>query len=175
MLLTVSDGLPLTPAWSADGQWVYFAEADSRQVFHLKRIPVVGGAVEAVPIRRWDWGEPTATVHVTTTDASSGRPVAARLGVVDGQGHPVIPDAGQSRFDGQNGRIFFYSPGTIALTVPAGSIEVSAVQGLATPEVSQRVQVEPGEVAEVRLALEPVWDPRAEGWISGDHHFHLNY
>jgi len=35
--------------------------------------------------------------------------------------------------------------------------------------------VQPGEVAEVRLVLEPVWDPRAEGWISGDHHFHLNY
>lgn len=174
VLLTASDGLPLTPAWSADGQWIYFAEADQREVFHLKRIRVVGGPVETVPIHRWDWNEPTATVRVTTTDATN-RPVAARLDVVDGQGHPVIPDAGQSRFDGQNGRVFFYSPGTIELTVPAGSVRVSAVQGLATPEASQTVQAKPGGVTEVTLALEPVWDARADGWISGDHHFHLNY
>jgi TolB protein len=37
------------------------------------------------------------------------------------------------------------------------------------------VTVEPGRVTEVTLTLSPLWDAAAEGWLSGDHHFHLNY
>ena len=64
----------------------------------------------------------------------------------------------------------------IEVTVPAGEVTVSAVQGLATPEATARVRAEAGAaVAEVDLALERVWDAEAGGWSSGEHHFHLNY
>jgi TolB protein len=175
LLLTASDGLPLAPAWSADGRHVYFAEADDAEVMALKRVARDGGRVEVIPVLRWDWGEPTGTLRITTTLAGSSAPAASRLSVVDGGGHPAVPMGAQSRFDGQNGRVFFYSPGVIDVTVPAGSVRVAAVQGLATPEVSEMVRVGPGEIREVALALGPVWDARAAGWISGDHHFHLNY
>lgn len=175
VMLTASAGLPLTPAWSADGRSIYFAEADDREVMALKRIDRGGGAVEVIPVRRWDWGEPTAVVRIATYVNGASRPAPTRLSVVDGNGHPAVPSASQSRFDGQNGRVFFYSPGVVEITVPAGSVTVSAVQGITTPEVTVTAQVDAGEVRDMALTLEAVWDPRDAGWISGDHHFHLNY
>ena len=181
-VLLVDDRFPLTPSWSADGEWIFFGEADGGEGMGLHRVSRNGGPVEEVAIRSWDWGTPTATVRVRTTLASSSMgasigppPAPARLNVVDGAGHPVVPDDAEPHFDGQSGRVFFYSPGTIDLVVPAGPVTVSAVQGLATPEVTETVEARPGTVTELTLELAPVWNARAAGWSSADHHFHLNY
>ena len=175
-ILLASGGLPLTPAWGPSGDWVYFAEADDRERMNLKRVRAAGGAVEAVEVTAWDWGAATASLRIRTVTEEGGAPVAARLAVVDGAGHPLVPDGPAARFDGQSGRVFFYSPGVIELTVPVGDVRVSAVQGLATPESSTTVQVAAASgVAEVEVVLSPVWDARASGWSSGEHHFHLNY
>ncbi len=175
VLLTASDGLPLTPAWSPDGHWIYFSEANEHEVMELKRISRSGGPVEVIPVLRWDWGAPTATLRITTRLDGAMVPSPARLSVVDVRGHPAVPHQTQSRFDGQNGRVFFYSAGVVEVTIPAGDFRISAVQGITTPEVFLTGSVGPGEVRELSIALQPVWDPRADGWISGDHHFHLNY
>lgn len=172
-LLLVGGRMPLTPAWSADGEWIYFSEADANNVMQLHRVRAVGGPVEGVPITGWEWGEPTATVRIVTE--VNGRLSPARLNILDAQGHPAVPDLDKPHFDGQSGRVFFYSPGSIQVTVPAGSVSVSAVQGLATPEVTRTADARPGQVTEVSLRLDPVWDARAAGWTSADHHFHLNY
>ncbi len=175
-ILLASGGLPLTPAWGPSGEWVYFAEADDRERMNLKRVRAAGGPVEAVEVTAWDWGAATASLRIRTVTEEGGAPVAARLAVVDGAGHPLVPDGPAARFDGQSGRVFFYSPGVIELTVPVGDVRVSAVQGLATPESSTTVQVAAASgVAEVEVVLSPVWDARASGWSSGEHHFHLNY
>ena len=39
----------------------------------------------------------------------------------------------------------------------------------------RRFPVSPGETAEAELVFEPLWDARAHGYRSADHHFHLNY
>ena len=175
-ILLASGGLPLTPAWDPSGEWVYFSEADDRERLRLKRVRAAGGPVDEVDVVGWDWGAPTATIRIRTMREEGGPPVPARLEVVDGSGHPAVPDASAARFDGQSGRVFFYSPGVIEVTVPAGEVAVSAVQGLATPEASVTVQAgaEAG-TAEVDVVLPSVWDARAGGWSSGEHHFHLNY
>ncbi len=172
-ILLVGGGMPLTPAWSADGEWIYYSEADSDEVVKLRRVRAVGGKPEDVLIHGWDWGEPTATVRIATE--IDGRLAPARLNVRDGLGHPVVPNTDKAHFDGQSGRVFFYSPGSIEVTVPAGELTVSAVQGLSTPEVTRVVGVQSGRVTEVNVRLDPVWDARAAGWTSADHHFHLNY
>ena len=175
-ILLASGGLPLTPAWDPSGEWVYFAEADDGERLKLKRVRAAGGPIEAVEVTAWDWGVATASLRIRTVTEEGGAPVAARLTVVDGAGHPLVPDGPASRFDGQSGRVFFYSPGVIELTVPGGEVTVSAVQGLATPEASATVQVGAASgAAEVEVVLSPVWDARAGGWSSGEHHFHLNY
>lgn len=175
-ILLASGGLPLTPAWDPSGEWVYFAEADDGERLNLKRVRAAGGPVEAVEVTAWDWGAATASLRIRTVTEEGGAPVAARLAVADGAGHPLVPDGPASRFDGQSGRVFFYSPGVIELIVPVGEVTVSAVQGLATPESSETVQVAAASgTAEVEVVLSPVWDARAGGWSSGEHHFHLNY
>ncbi|MCG8467150.1 MAG: CehA/McbA family metallohydrolase [Gemmatimonadetes bacterium] len=174
-ILLRGGGLPLTPAWDPTGEWIYFAEADADERVRLRRIRAVGGEAEDVPVRTWDWGEPTATLRVRTTLEPGGAPVPARLNAIDRDGHPALATGSVPRFDGQNGRVFFYSPGVVELTLPVGSATVAAVRGLATPEATRTVELVPQYVTEVELVLEPVWDARANGWISGEHHFHLNY
>ncbi|SVE48851.1 uncharacterized protein METZ01_LOCUS501705, partial [marine metagenome] len=157
VFLTSANGLPLTPNWSANGNWIYFSEADKNQVFQLKRISSVGGFVEMVPIVHWDWGEPTTTINLVTKLKGSNKPAPSRLNVVDANGHPIIPNKGQSRFDGQNGRVFFYSRGEIELTVTPGTFRVSAVQGLTTPKVTKEIKIKRLGEKQVLLQLEPVW------------------
>ena len=179
------EGSPLSPAWSPDGHWVYFAQADARETTGLKRVRAAGGPVEDVAVGAWEWGAEPARVRVRTRiagDRNSGSMglAPARLNVVDASGHPVTPDHGAAHFDGANGRVFFYSSGLVELSVPAGEdgvaeVVVSAVQGLATPEVRKSVSARAGQTTEVALELAPVWDARTAGWVSGDHHFHLNY
>ena len=95
VFLTSANGLPLTPNWSANGNWIYFSEADENQVFQLKRISSFGGFVEMVPILDWDWGEPTTTINLVTKLKGSNKPAPSRLNVVDANGHPIIPNNGQ--------------------------------------------------------------------------------
>ncbi|MEO7964988.1 MAG: CehA/McbA family metallohydrolase [Gemmatimonadaceae bacterium] len=167
---------PIDPAWSADGKWIYFSEGDSTQRFHLFRIAADGGAPKEVPITHWEWGTPTGRLVVRTKCSScKTEMLPARLYANDAAGHPLTPSSGMARFDGQNGRVYFYSNGSIELEVPAGSVEVRAVRGLATMEKQGHADVAAGGSAVLTLDLEPLWDAHAAGYYAGDHHFHLNY
>lgn len=169
-------GTPLTPAWSRPGgEWVYFSRGDGNAPVRLYRVRAAGGPAEEVAVRTWDWGVETGTVRVRTSMQAGGPPAPARLDVVDATGHPAVPAGSRPWFDGQSGRVYAYSTGIAEYTVPAGSATVAAVQGLATPEVAHTVEVAAGQVTEVEVTLSPVWDARAAGWVSGEHHFHLNY
>ena len=201
----VSGGVPLAPAWSPDGAWVYYAQADETETMGLKRVRAVGGAVEDVTVGQWEWGTRVARLRIRTRTAgaperegatsgsargvdesvapahgASAGMTPARLSVVDASGHSFAPEEGTPHFDGASGRVFFYSSGLAEVVVPTdddgvAQVEVSAVQGLATPEVRKTVAAPAGEATEVVLELAPVWDARKAGWMSGDHHFHLNY
>lgn len=169
------DRLPLAPAWSPDGAWIWFSEAGRDEVFHLYRVPSTGGVAEPFPIASWVPSEARGTLRLTTTWVGTDAPVPARVSVVDADGHPVFPAGHQPRFDGQTGTVFFYTDGVVALDAPAGDVTVTVARGLAAPPVTRTVRVAPGAPAEIRVDLEPVWDARAAGWLSGDQHFHLNY
>lgn len=178
-------GRPIVPSWSADGKFVYFSEGDRSQVPHLYRVAAAGGRVEEVAVSSWEWGVPMARLVIETRcptcapatglGADGAGRNAARLGVRDANGHPLIPTTGMTRFEGQNGRTFFYSPGTITLDVPAGDVTVSAVRGLATRERVVKANVAAGGVTTARVDLAPLWEAQRAGWFSADHHFHLNY
>ncbi len=169
----LAGGMPLTPAWHPDGKSIYYAEADGAQRMRLHRIPADGGQASVVSVQSWNWGAPIGQLRIDTKLAGGGI-TPARVHVADANGHPLVPDEGQPRFDGQNGLAFFYSEGSTLITAPLGQVTVMAVQGLATPTAGTTARIEAAGAA-VELTLAPVWDARANGWMAGDHHFHLNY
>lgn len=173
--LTRKSNLPLTPAWNPDGQTVFFVEADRYQRFNLKRISSFGGETETIPIRVWDWGVPTTHLLVKTRLANENGFIPARLHISDQEGHPLIGETGQARFDSQSGQVYVYSPGTLELEVPLGKIKITATHGLSTPAASAVFEVTDSTTNTVEIELKRVWNPRENGWYSGDHHFHLNY
>ena len=71
--LTDGTRYALTPAFSADGDHVWFVEADENRQFHLKRIQTYGGPVETVQIETWDYGVATGTVRLSVVDADGER------------------------------------------------------------------------------------------------------
>lgn len=178
MELVGARGLPLTPAFMPDGESVIYTEADDNEAFRLRKISTRGGPVTDIPIRGWDFGAPLARVRITTRKADGASPVPARLEVLDPAGHPAVVPGVFPRFDGTHGRIYFYSPGVIEVEVPAasaGEVRITATHGFSSLPATASVAVAPGETAEADLIFEPLWDVRAAGYRSADHHFHLNY
>jgi len=173
VLLTQSLGTPLAPAFSHDGEWVYFAEVNDDQRTELKRISSRGGEVETVAVNNLDWGTDTGTLVIKST--IDGQAAALRMNVIDATGHPAMPERGPVRSEGQNDRIFFYSEGMVELTVPAGKVVVSAVHGFETAEIVEEATVRRNATTTVSLEVEPIWDASENGWYSSDNHFHLNY
>ena len=169
--LTTSQGLPLAPAFDADGEWVYYAEAGKNERTELKRISAKGGEPQTLSVKTWNWGTDTRTVKIISM--IEGKPQPVRMNVVDEFGHPLIPEEGAIRSEGQNGMVFYYSSGEIELTVPVGQITVTAVQGFLTEALTKKVDI--GVNPQVVLDLQRIWEPNKSGWYSGDNHFHLNY
>jgi TolB protein len=173
VLLTRSRGLPLAPAFSHDGQWIYFAESNDEERAELRRIRAAGGPVETLSINKWDWGVPTGRLVIRSENR--GQRVPVRVNVLDASGHPVIPETGAVRSEGQHGRVFFYSDGKIELIAPAGRVTISVVHGFETAERVEIVEVRPDLTTRVTLETVHLWDASAHGWFAGDNHFHLNY
>ena len=166
---------PQMPTWSADGAFVYYAEPDKDERFHLYRVKSTGGEAENISPISWNWGEPTNRVIIKTHKANSNENAAARL-VVTSNGHPVLPETGFARFDGQNGQVYFYTPGAIAVEVPSGELKIQATQGFGISAVTTTKTVKTGETSEIKLEISaPLWNPTADGWYSADLHSHLNY
>ncbi len=167
---------PLMPAWSSDDSFIYFAEPDANERFRLYRTAPRGGVPEDISPLSWNWGEPTARVMVKTRAVNSDANLPVRLTVVDGKGHPVLPDAGQPRFDGQNGNVFFYSPGVIELELPVGDVRVLATHGIGTVAQTATRKIREGKTETIEIEMPaPLWNPALDGWYSADLHSHLNY
>jgi TolB protein len=175
LLVRRDGGRPVDPVWSADGRSVIYSEADAQQTMQLYSVPIVGGAPVALPILRWNEGVDTGVLRIETGCTGCREPLPARLEVRDATGHAQAPATGHLRFDGQNGRTFFYSPGVVTLRVPSGATSVRGVRGLATVEQRVLVTVPANDTVTVRLTLDELWSARANGWVAADHHFHLNY
>ncbi|MDQ4121752.1 MAG: CehA/McbA family metallohydrolase [Acidobacteriota bacterium] len=167
---------PLMPAWSSDSSHIYFVEPDENELLRVYRIPATGGAPEDFSPTFWNWGEPTTRITVKTRRAGEVANLPVRLSITDRNGHPVLPDSGQPRFDGQNGVVFFYSPGVITLEAPAGEVRVQATHGLGYVAANATRRIRAGETETIELEIPaPLWNSVSEGWYSADLHSHLNY
>ncbi len=171
--LTSGSSYAMNPAYSADGESIYYVESAPNQQFRLMQIPAWGGESRELAIRDWDYGVEVGTLVVETRDAA-GRPLPARLSVVAADGHPVASPVGPTYADPQSGRHYVYSDGRIELRVPVGRYQITAARGLMTPSVQATANVRSGRGAETALALTPIWSAREAGYVSVDQHVHLN-
>ncbi len=171
----LTDGRPYatSPAFSADGDHVFFVDLDSDRQFQLMQIATSGGAPTPIEIREWDYGTPTGTLAIELRDAG-GQPTAARVSVEQENGHPVAFPYDATFVDPQTGRHYFYVDEATRLRVPAGRYRISAARGPMMPVDAADAEVAGGDAARVRLSLAPIWDAHANGYVSADHHVHLN-
>jgi TolB protein len=172
ILLTRGEGLPLAPEASMDGRWIYYAECNRNERSELKRISVQGGTPEILTPISWDYGSATSRLKIISKVDGEISPV--RISISHSSGHPIIPEEGRVHSEGENGLVFFYSPGVVEVQAPKGRIEITAVQGFSTEKEVRVVELKDPS-AEVEIELNRIWAPRESGWYSGDLHFHLNY
>ncbi|MFN3997394.1 CehA/McbA family metallohydrolase [Algoriphagus sp.] len=171
--LTDGDPFALTPAFSTDGNQIYFVELDENRQFRLMRIATYGGATEEVKISNWDLGEASGTLNVSVKDAT-GKPITARVSIIREDGYPVAFHEDATFVDPQSGRHYFYLEGESQFNLPVGNYRVTAVRGPMTPMMESTIQVIEGKGVETSLKLTSIWDAAAAGYFSADHHVHLN-
>jgi TolB protein len=173
--LTYDLKLPLTPTFSADGKTIYFVEADAEQTFRLYEIPLVGGAAKELTVASWNWNAPTGRLVVRSHMEGEDGLLPTRVNILDGNGHPLYPNVSNARFDSQNGQYYFHSPGEVEVTAPAGAVTVTTTHGFVAAPATSTTTVAGGAVEVLDISLNRLWNPREQGWYSGDLHFHLNY
>jgi TolB protein len=171
--LTDGDPFAMTPAFSADGTQIYFVDLDENRQFRLMQIATYGGLPEQVTISNWDLGEADGSLNVSVTDAD-GNPVTARVAIAREDGYPVAYHEDATYFDPQSGRHYFYLEGEAQFTLPTGHYRVTAARGPMAPLVESTVEIERNQSASVSLKIVPIWDAAAAGYVSADHHVHLN-
>ncbi len=175
--LTPAGEKALFPTWSADGSRIYYALADADQQFRLMVIPAAGGPAQPVEIRSWDYGARMGELSIATrlTGADgSGRPTPARLAITREDGHPVANPAGPTYVDNQNGPVYFYTDGRTTLELPEGDYRITATHGPFSRPQTHDVRVGAERTVSVSLDIPQIWDAEAAGFVSADHHVHLN-
>lgn len=171
----ITDGSPyaLTPAFSADGESIFYVQQDEHRQFRLMRIRTYGGVPEEIKISRWELGEANGLLEIITTDAT-GDPVTARVSVTHEDGHPIATHEDATFFDPQTGRHYFYVEGSVVMSVPVGTYTVTVARGPMAMVSNSRVQVTSDQQGTVSTTITPIWDATAAGYTSADHHVHLN-
>lgn len=171
----LTDGNPYAtiPAFSADGDNIYYVDLDEDRQFHIMQIPTYGGTPEQLNITKWNYGTPTGTLSLAMAN-SDGDPLTARVSISGADGHPVAFSGDATYFDSQTGRHYFYVEGNANFTLPAGRYSVLAARGPMTPLVETEVEVREGSNARADLTLTEIWDANSAGYVSADHHVHLN-
>lgn len=171
--LTPPGSYALMPAFSADGTNVFYVTPDATQQFRLMSVPTVGGQPRQVEIREWQYASAPGELTIVTQDGG-GKPAPARIALRRADGHGIAAAGGPTYFDPRNGHHYFYSDGSVTLSVPAGRYEIIAVRGPFGMPVSATARVSRGKAATVELELQRLWDAAAAGYVSVDQHVHLN-
>ncbi len=163
----------LFPAWSADGSQIFYVLADKNQQFALMVIGAAGGEPKRVPVERWDYGAPIGELAIVVNGADA-RVSPARLSVTRADGHPLVNPAGATFVDNQNGLGYFYTEGRTRLQLQEGEYRVVATRGPFSLPRETAVHVRAGIKTEITLDVAEIWDAQKAGFVSVDHHVHLN-
>jgi hypothetical protein len=129
-------------------------------------------------------------IRLDVTDAKTGRPVAARVGLYDATGRTPLPSENALpvqrfsdvvRLQWLNRRTFwasenrqaFYVSGRYQARVPAGSYDLIVARGPEYRLIHETVDVRPDVTSALTVPLKRYVDLPSLGWFSADSHIHL--
>ncbi len=179
MQLTYGDFDATNPRWSPDGRRIaYISNEHGNTALMIVAIP--GGATTRVEARRRVYREPVGRLTIGVVDASTGKPMAARVSVTAEDGRGFVPDDawrqaddGFDRHQRKSEISYFHSSGTSTLTVPAGKVTVEVTHGLEYRVARRTVVLSRDGRNSVTIRLTRLM--ALPGWTSGDLHVHMNY
>ena len=179
--LTYGDWDDTSARWSPDAaQIAYVSNRSGLPQLWLLQMP--GGASRQLAVTDRRWRHPRGVVRIQVRD-ERGLATPARVVVTDAAGRFHAPQGAwthHAEFDRNEHPFearYFHSAGDDEVEVPAGSVRIEVMKGLARLPVERRVEVSAGAVTQVAVVLpERPW-PDAPGrrWVSADVHVHMNY
>jgi TolB protein len=167
--------------WSPDGQQIaYISNRDGGLALRLLKFP--GGSSRPLEITARRRLHPSGVLHLVVRD-ERGTATPARVVVTDASGRFYAPaqawmhhaefDRNEAPFEAR----YFHTPGDELIEVPAGTVSVEVMKGLAREPVRRSVAVGAGATSEVAVVLPTRRWPDGPGrrWVSADVHVHMNY
>jgi hypothetical protein len=149
------------------GDYVLYAAAKNYSQSERTPVQVTAGAVAVRDFR--DLQIP-GSIQWAVTDARSGKPLDARIGIAEGQ-KPLVEFLGRKTFFTEldrKGRLDVpIAPGNYLFTVSAGG-------GFLTQSRQVKLVVVPGRRRTANIAVTTWFDPPARHWYSADMHHHAD-
>lgn len=117
---------------------------------------------------------PLVNLRVRLVD-ENGKPATARVYVTGADGLAYAPRGGISRMTAMSAEYFFHAQDAFEIELPSGDTLIEATRGQEYELASRRIELKPGEPANVELKLKRWENMAAKGWYSSDAHIHANY
>jgi hypothetical protein len=146
----------------------------------LQSIPLIGSGsllLSTMVLRgqRPDTRTP-AIIRGAIVDGASGKPVAAKLRVVETNTSQTYMPAGAIKTMPPSTnpavRRYFYARGSYEIAVPPGRYQIEAVRGICHDSAVQHTEVGSGLTHVIDFRIPVLRDLHASGWYSGNTHTH---
>ena len=179
--LTYGEADETAARWSPDGRWIACISNRSGGP-ELRLIALPGAASRTLEITERRRLHPGGTVRLAVRD-EHGAATPARVAVKDARGRFYAParawmhhaefDRNEYPFEAR----YFHTMGDELIEVPAGTISVEVMKGLARMPVRRSLVVGAGAERALTVALpaDPWPDAPGRRWVSADVHVHMNY
>jgi hypothetical protein len=160
------------PSISHDGRWLLCSdnrEGCTALVCRDRRT----GNEQTLAVTGLDYRRPTGTLALRVVDRANGKPIVARVCVLDDGGKFYAPPGAMYRIDRGDGH--FYCRGTAELRLPAGAFRLRIQHGPEFRVARQAVRIEPDKTAAVTVELQRWVNAAEQSLYSGENHIHANY
>ncbi|MHC4700261.1 MAG: CehA/McbA family metallohydrolase [Planctomycetota bacterium] len=113
----------------------------------------------------------SGVLELSVVDASTGRPVPARVRIRDHTGADHVPAAAGVVPIARDK--WFPAAGPVRMRLPAGMVSIRVERGLEYEPVKESVTLRAGETVEHRVELVRWINLRERGYVSGENHIHV--
>src|SRR5450755_791750 len=168
--------------WSRDGARIAFI-SNRAGTTEIWLHDVSGGAERKLDIGARHYRQPMGELRLRTLN-SAGRMIAARIAIIAADGRAYAPDDAWIRaddgFDRRKSAFethYFHSGGDAAITLPAGTAQVTVWRGMGCQIEHRTLKIGIGGPQDADIKLQPLALPAnwSREWLSADVHVHMNY